>query len=606
MSRQRDDRRLFTRRSFIFNGVKAVFGVSLLSRLGYLQIMRASHYKLLSDKNRTVTYQTLPSRGKILDSSGGILATNKYSYSVMLDLKDMCEDSCGQNHINQIIKHFPEDEEIALKLNNLPEKISNSNRFILLGEKIPWSKLSSFYILSSSVPGIIIEKTPARYYMNVEPFSHVLGYVGAPTKEEVQNSENRALTIPIAKIGKNGIEKTYEEFLFGKAGIRQIEVNSRRQFVRTIEEIESTLGQDIHLTINNNLQIKVYEILSKEQSASCIVMDVNTGAVLSFVSYPGYDLNIFNNKIDKKILKELYENPYKPMINKCLTGLYSPGSAFKMITGLAALHSGVINKNTRFHCNGVHNVGNYKYHCWRWKYGGHGSLNLQQAIARSCDVFFYNIAKMLSPEYISKIANDFGLGVKTGIDLPGEKSGLMPTKKWKKENKKQVWTPGDTINMSIGQGYTLTTPIQLTRMISIMVNGLKPVTPYIRQAKHIIASKSLNYKQEHIELILDAMFDVVNDPSGTAVRSQIYDDDFLMAGKTGSTQVFRITAEQRRLRKTVSDDYWMKEHAIFVGYAPADDPKYSVCVLVEHGGGGASKAAPIAKEVLLATRNILG
>ncbi len=605
MSRSNNDRKVFTRRSFIFMGIKSILGLSIFSRLGYLQIIRSAHYKLLSDKNRISSSYILPSRGKIIDSNGIVLASNKNSYSVILDLKEIYNDENRNKYIEYILKYNDLDDNIIERLLNLPDELDRSNRFIVLGEKISWDKLSAFYMTSSYVPGISIEKMLSRNYLYPEIFSHVIGYVGSPTRDDILNSENTSYSLPLAKIGKNGIEKEYNDELFGKSGLKQVEVNSRRQFVRVIDEIESVPGHDIKLTINKELQEKVYEILSREKSASCIVMDINTGAILSFVSYPGYNTNIFNDKIDKKILDELYENPYKPMINKCLTGLYSPGSSFKMITGLAGLTRGVIDKNTRFNCSGVHNIGNYKYHCWKWKYGGHGPLNLQEALSRSCDIYFYNIARLLSPDDIARVANDFGLGLKTGIDLPGEKSGLIPTKKWKRDNKKQVWTPGDTINMSIGQGYILSTPIQLVRMISIMANGLNPITPYIFRMKEKVNNK-LKYKEEHIELILDGLFDVVNDFNGTAHKSFIDDDDFLMAGKTGSTQVFRITESQRKQYKTVSDNYWLKEHAIFVGYAPVDNPKYSVCVVVEHGGGGASTAAPIARDVLMNVKSIIG
>ena len=594
----------------MFGGVKVILGLGIVSRLAYLQIFKASHYKLLSDKNRIVTSQILPNRGKIFDCTGKIIATNQNSYSVVLDLLEISQDRRYET-IQSIIKSVELDEHVVEKLINIPERINRLNRFILLQEDVGWDRLSAFYMLSSSVSGIVIEKSLSRYYVDPEMFSHVIGYVGHPTEDEVEESDNTALSLPMAKIGKCGLEQYYDDNLFGKAGIKHIEVNSRRAFVRRIDEIPSVPGEDLHLTINYELQSFVYDRLSQEESAACIVMDVNTGAVLSFVSYPGYDINIFNNRIDKSVLKELYENPYKPMINKAISGLYSPGSSFKMITALAGLSNGVINKYTTFPCDGSFNIGKYKYHCWRWKHGGHGTLNLQESLARSCDVYFFNVAMMLSPDDITKVANDFGLGVPTGIDLNNEKQGLMPTKDWKKKIKKHKWTKGDTVNMSIGQGYTLATPVQLVRMISILVNGMNPVTPYLCETKDKISSSidRLKYKAEHIEIILNGMNDVVNDPMGTAYRSRIVEtndlDCYTFGGKTGSTQVCRITEQQRREFKTVSEDYWKKEHAMFVGYAPVTDPKIAVCVVVEHGGGGASTAAPIARDVLLFAKRFL-
>ncbi|MDR1289319.1 MAG: penicillin-binding protein 2 [Holosporales bacterium] len=597
----RDERKLITRRAFIFAGIKTAIGIVLGSRLFYLQILQFSHFKLLSDKNRLVAKRILPPRGKILAANGELLASNQFTYSAVLDLLEIPEENRA-DVIDQIIKEKRLDDKSISELRNIPETINRNNKLVLLQENLDWDDLAGYYVTSSLLPGIIIEKVQTRKYLHAEELSHVIGYIGAPTEKDIERTENMALTLPMAKIGKTGIEKSYDEELFGKIGVQHVEVNSRRQFVRCVSNTESTPGSDIHLTINLDLQLEVYKILSEHSGASCVVMNVHSGEILAFVSYPGYDINIFTKRIDPKVLRELYDNPFKPAINKVISGLYSPGSAFKMITGLAGLDAGVITEHTRFRCTGVHELGSHKFHCWRWKYGGHGSINLRRALAESCDVFFYNVAESVGADKIVKTANDFGLGIPTGIDLPGEKSGLIPTREWKKTTKKQKWTTGDTLNLAIGQGFALATPLQLVRMISIMVNGLNPITPYLRRSREITSSDNLRYKREHIELILDGMYDVVNSDTGTARRSATFDDNFEMSGKTGSSQVYRITEDQRLQGKTVSDDYWLKEHAIFVGYAPDSDPKYGVVVLVEHGGGGAKTAAPIARDVLLATK----
>ncbi|MBQ7524527.1 MAG: penicillin-binding protein 2, partial [Alphaproteobacteria bacterium] len=437
-----------------------------------------------------------------------------------------------------------------------------------------------------------------------EILSHVIGYTGAPTKSDIEKFDNSALSVPTARIGKTGIERQYEGQLFGRAGTKHIEVDSRHRFVRDIDNISPAAGEDLILTIDLALQRKVAELVSQHESATCVVMDVHTGAILAFVSHPGYDANLFTQRVKSSELKALHDNPYKPMINKLIHGLYSPGSAFKMMTGLAALKKGVITKHTRFTCRGVYELGRQKFHCWRWKCGGHGSVNLQEALAGSCDVFFYNLARLLSPDEIAATARDFGLGEPTGIDLPDEKSGLIPTKSWKKKHKKQSWTTGDTFNMAIGQGFVLTTPLQLVKMVAILTNGLKPITPHLVERKTTDDPTPLKYDPEHIQTILDGMYDVVNAPYGTAWNAGL--DDFEFCGKTGSSQVFRITERLRREGKTVSDDYWKKEHAIFVGYAPADVPRVAIAVLVEHGGSGAHTAAPLARDVLLAAKTTLG
>ncbi|MDR1233552.1 MAG: penicillin-binding protein 2 [Holosporales bacterium] len=602
MGRKREEKRLITRRTFLFAGIKIFLGMAIVSRLFYLQIFKFSHYKLLSDKNRLVLKRILPSRGNIFDASGKLLASNKFTYSAILDVLEIPQQDRA-SIIKRIIKDRSLDPKTADDLMNIPEVINRNNRLVLLQEDLSWDELAGYYVMASSMQGIVIEKVRSRTYLFPEALSHITGYIGAPTKEQVTESDNIALSLPMVKVGKNCIEQQYEEELFGKIGVQCVEVNSRRQLVRCVSETDSIPGDDIHLTINLDLQLEVYKILSQHESASCVVMDVNTGAILAFVSYPGYDTNIFTKKIDPKTLEELYNNPFKPIINKVIAGLYAPGSAFKMMTGLAGLSAGVITKHTRFHCSGVHKLDSHKFHCWKWKYNGHGYIDLRRAISESCDVYFYNLAEKIGPDIIARTANDFGLGFKTGIDLPGEKAGLIPTKEWKKERKGQSWTKGDTLNMAIGQGFDLTTPLQLTRMIAILVNGLNPITPVLRKSKETLSPEKLKYKPEHVELILDGMYDVVNSSTGTARFSAIDDEDFEMAGKTGSSQVYHITESQRQAGKTVSDDYWMKEHAVFVGYAPADDPKFAVTVLVEHGGGGAKTAAPIARDVLGATRS---
>jgi penicillin-binding protein 2 len=582
-----------------------VLGLIVLGRLSYIQIYRAAHYKVLSEKNRIVAKQTLPIRGNIYDVKGKIIAKNKFSYSAVLDISETPVEGrakvISMLYKEKLLAKEKADELLKSDLS----KINKTNKLILLQENMNWDMLSKCYIISSKIQGLSVERTQTREYLYPHAFAHILGYVGAPTKYDIQQIDSTVLWVPMAKIGKNGLEKTYNEELFGKAGIQHFEVNAKRQFVRYIDKIAAEPGEDIKLTINLNFQLKVYEILSRYESAACVVMNVNTGEILALVSYPGYDTNIFSQKIDSKTLLALYENPYKPIMNKVVSGLYSPGSVFKMITGLAGLQRGIIKENTRIKCDGVLEIGNHKFHCWAWKYGGHGYVNLQEALAQSCDVYFYNVAQMVSAETIANVANDLGLGVFTNIDMPDEKAGLIPTKAWKKKKKKQSWTTGDTINMSIGQGFVLATPLQLTKMIAMLANGMKPITPHLRKDSNFITKDTYNYNEKHIQILLEGMYDVVNSNYGTARRSAIEDDEFEYAGKTGSSQVFRITEQQRKLGRTVSEDYWKKEHAVFVGYAPVDDPQIAITVLIEHGGSGAHIAAPIARDILLAAKKYI-
>jgi penicillin-binding protein 2 len=587
---------VITSRTLTFIIAEICLGIAVISRLAYLQIFKFAHYRLLSDKNRLVTRHILPSRGKILCSEGEVVACNKFSYSAFLDSAGMSEaEKC------EIISKIEKERGIRIEEKH-PDQDKRNNKLILLQKNIDWETLSWYYVTSIKYPSILIEKTESRKYLYPHEMSHVVGYTSSPKKEDFDRTKNIALLLPMAKIGKTGIEKECDQVLFGKIGMHLTEVNSKREFVRIVDCTNGVPGEDVRLTINLDLQREVYRLLSEHKSGSCIVMDVNTGAILAFVSYPGYDINVFTKKIDSKELNELYGNPYKPMINKVISGVYAPGSVFKIITALAGLHYGIINENTCFHCSGVHNIGSYKFHCWKWKYDGHGSVDIVKAIAESCDIYFYNIATLINPDKIAKVANDFGLGLPTGIDMPHEKSGLIPTRAWKKSKKKQSWTKGDSLNMSIGQGFTLATPLQIARMISILVNGLRPVIPHILSKTNNEVGKRLDYKREHVDIIVDSMDAVVNSSTGTARNSSIDDDEFMMGGKTGSSQVCQITEEQRRQGMTVSDDYWLKEHSVFAGYAPADNPRFVVVVLIEHGGGGAKVAAPIARNVLLAAK----
>ena len=604
MSNRRADRRFFNKRVAIFSIIELILGCVLLARLAYLQVYRSSYYTLLSDKNRIVTKQILPTRGMIMDSKGRILASNKPMHMVMLDLQKTTLSE-RKKIIEILLARHDLSMDAQNKINNVAKLVTNYNRYICLQQNLDWSDLSKFYVMSSKIPEISIAKSHTRSYNFPHEFSHILGYVGSPSKSDQETCSSRTLLLPMAKVGKTGIEKQYDEQLFGIAGIRHVEVNAKRQFMKDIDSIQETPGDNLSLTVNLDLQLEVYKILSKYESASCIVMDARNGEILAFVSYPGYDTNMFSKKINGKDLQECYQNPYNPMINKIIHGLYSPGSVFKMMTAIAGLKKGVITEHTRFNCSGYTFLGNHKFHCWKWKNGGHGSVDLEDALAESCDVYFYNVAKMLSPDDIAQVAHDFGFGEITGIDLPYEKSGLIPTKLWKQKTKKQKWTTGDTFNTAIGQGYVLVTPLQLAKMMAILVNGQKVITPHLN--KHFAPSETpvLNYSKAHIQTILAGMDAVVNSWYGTAKNSAIDDENFNFGGKTGSSQVYRISEKARRSGKTVSDDYWKKEHAVFVGYAPVRDPRVVVAVLIEHGGGGGQTAAPVAREVFLATKKYL-
>jgi penicillin-binding protein 2 len=406
------------------------------------------------------------------------------------------------------------------------------------------------------------------------------------------------------RIGKSGIEKTFEKTLRGTPGVRHVEVNALRKAIRTLDTIESLKGQDLTLTIDFPLQKATYEAIQHVESAAAVVLDVHTGAILAYVSHPGFDANLFINPISKSDWQSIAQNTYKPLINKVIAGQYAPGSTFKMIVALAGLNAGVITPTTHVHCPGHYDFYGNRFHCWNWKNGGHGDMTLQSAIASSCDVFFYHMANQIGVDAIASVARAFGLGQLTGVDIPGEKSGLVPSRSWKRVVRRQTWTAGETINLSIGQGALLTTPLQLARMTAMLVNGLRPITPHFVRSETHITPPPLPYKNEHVELIQKAMSDCVNKPWGTAHLSKL-DDPYSMGGKTGSTQVSCITQQQRELNTHNERPYHLREHALFTGFGPVEDPQFAVAVLVEHGGGGAKTAAPIAKNILTAAQKLV-
>ena len=591
-----EEKKEYLRRVCIFAVIQILIFLVIIWRLAYLQIYKASQYTLLSDKNRISTEIILPDRGQIRTRKCEIIAKNIPIYSVVLDISDKRQDEISS--LMQLVNDY-----VGLHDLRTQKKNGYNKKYNIIETDLNWCQVAKYSVLSIKIPELKVEKHLKRIYNYPYEFSHIAGYVGSPARRDIEESENSAMPpLPFAKVGKTGIEKQYNTQLCGIAGLTHNEVNSRRRFIREIDHIAPISGTNIQLTIDIKLQKEVYKILSKYESASCIVMNANNGDILAIVSYPGYDVNIFSKHIDKQQLNKLYNSPFNAIINKVISGIYAPGSVFKMVTALAGLKKGIINENTRFNCHGYIEIGKHKFHCWKWKSGGHGSVDLEDALAESCDVYFYNVAKMISPDDIAKVAKDFGLGELTGIDLPNEKSGLIPTKSWKKETKKQKWTTGDTLNMSIGQGFVLTTPIQLAKMMAILVNGQNSITPHLNKEYKTNNEKRLGYSKNHIRIIQNGMNAVVNSWYGTAKQFAIDDENFKFGGKTGSSQVVRISEKLRKLGKTVSDDYWKKEHAVFVGYAPVENPKIIVSVLIEHGGSGGHTAASVAHDVFLATK----
>ena len=474
-------------------------------------------------------------------------------------------------------------------------------------EDLTWEEVAKVEVNTPDLPGVVIDRGDIRSYPYGASTAHIVGYVRAVDQDDLDKDkiehDSPILKLPGFKIGKAGIEKVHDLELRGRAGSAEVEVNVLGREVREMGRRDPIPGEKTVLTIDGELQRYAQELLSQHKSASAVVMDVHTGAVYAMASHPSFDPNAFVRGVTQEMWQMISDDPGKPQTNKTLAGQYPPGSTFKMITALAGLESGVINKHSRVFCPGHYSFGNARFHCW--KKGGHGTVDVVTAIQRSCDTFFYKISTEIGIDRIAEMGRRFGLGAILGFDIDEERAGIIPDNDWKMKQLGQKWQQGETIVCSIGQGFTLTTPLQLAVMTARMVNGGYAVKPWVTsqigdRLTHPRADfAKIDIKPEYITSVLEGMRRVVNDPGGTAYASRIQVPGNAMGGKTGTSQVQRITKEQRRLGiKNENLPWHQRHHALFVGYAPLEAPRYACCVVVEHGVGGSTAAAPIAKDLL--------
>ncbi|MBM3468778.1 MAG: penicillin-binding protein 2 [Alphaproteobacteria bacterium] len=595
-----DKQQLFTRRALILGGAQGILLSSLLGRLGYLQIYSRDHYQTLSDKNRLYSRLIAPSRGQIIDARGKILATYHNTYRATV-VRDQIED------LHQLLSSIQsllglDDNDIE----RISKELKRKPRFVpvTIKEGLSWDEVTRLELHLPDLIGMDVEQGQNRYYPYGLETCHCIGYVAAVSENELDGDP--LLELPGMRIGKSGVEKTYEMKLRGMPGVKQVELNAVRRIVRELSTTPSVKGEDIPITIDMELQQSVAQRLSLEKGAAAIILDANTGKTLSYVSIPGFDANLFSEGISKVQWDTLLNDPLRPLNDKVLTGQYGPGSTFKMMVALAALEAGVITASTSFCCTGYITLGDHAFHCHSWKHGGHGTLNLEAAIARSCDVYFFQVGKLLGIDGMANMAKRFGMGECTGIDLPGEKPGLIPSRKWKTRVFGKSWMLGETYNASIGQGYVLATPLQLAVMTARLVTG-KTIHPNLVADNNLEAPEDMGLNVEHLQLVRSGMERAVNEPGGSAYASRITEEGFEMAGKTGSTQVQRITKRDREqgLASSANRPWHTREHALFVGYAPLKNPRFVTSVLVEHGGSGAKAAAPVAKDILLMAQKII-
>ncbi len=593
MNRDNDKGKVLILRSLILGGLQLVLLFMIVFRLYYLQVYQADKYMTLADENRISTRLLVPPRGIIYDRHHNVLAGNRQNFQALMVAEQTTDVDKTLNSFKKIMPLTEEEEK------RIRKDLRRNRSFVpvKIKDNLSWEQVTHILLNAPDLPGVFIDEGLSRYYPYDNIFAHVIGYVAAVAEDDVK--DDPLLEVPGFKIGKSGIERLYEKDLRGKSGNLKLEVNAVGRVMKEIEREDGVEGNKVDLSLDVRLQQKAYELLG-EESGAIVMMKVDTGEVLAFASAPAFDPNMFANGLSTEDWNDLRSNEKKPLMNKSVSGLYSPGSTFKMVVGLAALENGIASRQTRSFCAGKMNLGNHTFHCW--KDHGHGYIDMEQALQHSCDIYFYEVAQKLGIDKIASMARRFGLGVSTNVGIENEKSGLIPDTEWKRQKYGEPWQQGESIISGIGQGYVLTTPIQLAVMTSRIANGGYEVNPSFRKvsADNRPELKKIGVAPQHIELVKKGMYDVVNTVGGTALMARFDLQGQRMAGKTGTTQVRRISMKERQSGVLKQDELpWKyRNHALFVAFAPYDNPKYAIAVLVEHGGSGSSVAAPIGSKML--------
>ncbi len=590
----------FTRRSLVLFGSQLSLAGILGSRMYQLQVVESGHYTERAERSRIRPRLIAPVRGEIYSRDGTALAENRQNYRVVMVREQTDDIRLSLQKLSALIELTSERQE------ELYETIRKSSPFahVLVAENLTWDEFADINANAPALHGISPEIGLTRHYPKTDITAHIVGYVGAPDNEDIKRAGTAKglLKLPGMRIGKNGIERIAEDSLRGTAGLRRVERNVHGRTIRELFRQDGIQGERLDLTIDLDLQKYAIERLGDE-SGAVIVMDINDGDVLALASTPGYDPNDFVLGLSQQQWNALRGNEKNPLMNKAVAGAYPPGSTFKMMTLLAALENG-INPTDSYYCNGALWFGNRHFNCW--KRGGHGFVDAITSIKRSCDVYFYEIAQQVGISKIAELSRRFGLGVEPEIELPRVKSGVMPDRGWKEAVLGEPWYSGETLNAGIGQGYTTATPLQLAIMTARLANGGYNVKPRLIRGRNGQAIKPeplrpLGVDAKNIAIVRKAMSSVTNELGGTAYKSRITATGKEMSGKTGTAQVRRISVAERQTGVIKNEDLpWrLRDHALFVAFAPTDKPRYAIAVVVEHGGGGSTVAAPIARDVLL-------
>lgn len=605
--------KVFSRRAMILGGMQATLVGSLIARLYYLQVIESEKYRLLADENRINLRLLPPSRGLILDRFGVPLAGNFPNYRAIL-VAEQTKDL--EQTLGDFARLVPLSERERTKV---MRELKRNRAFtpIPVKEDLNWEQMSQVELNLPELPGISIEEDQKRYYPFAGLTAHILGYVQTASESEVAADSDPLLTLPGFRIGRNGLERTYDKSLRGSAGRSEIEVNSVGRIIRQLSREEGKAGADLVTTIDIGLQEFAQQCIAAQQSCSTVVMDIFTGEILAMASTPTFDPASFYRGISGDEWRSLNADMFRPLTNKTISDGYAPGSTFKVITSIAAQEAG-ISPNFSVFCPGFYTFGPMRLHCWKKE--GHGHVSMAEALKHSCDVYFYDVAKRVGIDAIAETARKFGLGKLTGVDLPGENPGTIPDQAWKIGTLGEKWYPGETLVAGIGQGFIQASPLQLCLMTARVANGGYAVTPRLfkrygasngasaadpavlaANASLADAAPKMNVNPDHLALVRRGMDLVTNDQRGTAYRRRIAIPGMEMAGKTGTSQVRRITMSERAtgVRKNEDLPWPQRDHALFVAFAPVHQPRYAISVVIEHGGSGSGVAAPIARDILI-------
>jgi penicillin-binding protein 2 len=584
-------RMAFSRRALLLGAGMAGTGALLAGRMAWLAVFEGETYQLRAQANRIQDRLIPPRRGWIVDRQGKPIAMNRPDYRLELrpaEVEDLDTTLVAIRAVLDI--DLAEDARIRDDVRTQPSFMP-----VVVRQNLNWREFSACNVRLATLPGVTPVQSFSRFYPEADHFAHLVGYVGAPTPEQYREQKNPLLIYPGFRIGKDGIERFADKQLRGTAGSSRVEMTARGELVRELGTNADTPGDTLRLTIDRDLQDYAARRLG-DNSASVIVMDCITGDVLCMVSMPAYDPNIFSRRVPTRLWNALQKDDHTPLLNKSAMGLYPPGSTFKMVTTLAALEAGVDPGDT-VGCSGAYRLGNNTWHCHARR--GHGGVNMHRALPLSCDTYFYVMGRKVGIDAIATMARRLGLGQEYPLPLPGQAKGIVPDKAWKQRRFGKDWREGETLNGAIGQGYIVTNPLQLAVMTARLASG-REVMPRLIADGPAPQFPSLGIPDAHLALVRQGMVDVVNAGYGTARAARSPIGDVLFAGKTGTAQVRRISAAERK-RGVIRNEalpWKQRDHALFVAFAPADAPRYACSVIIEHGIAGGRYAAPIARDVL--------